>query len=128
LAKRVLFVDDSKTVLATVELAVSEMVDEGAITSGFYSEPVDFYEKIANGEETYDLLFVDINMPKLNGLDLVAKIKEIEEFRQKPILVLTTENSNEMKQKGKELGVTGWIVKPFVDEKIVKAVKKVLGI
>lgn len=128
MAKRVLFVDDSKTVLATVELAVADMVDEGLITSGFYSEPVDFFEKIVNGEETYDLLFVDINMPKLNGLELVKKIKDIEEYRQKPILVLTTENSNEMKQKGKELGVTGWIVKPFVDDKIVKAVKKVLGI
>jgi two-component system chemotaxis response regulator CheY len=128
LAKRVLFVDDSKTVLATVELAVSDLVEEGQITSGFYSEPVEFFEKIESGEETYDLLFVDINMPKLNGLDLVAKIKNIEEYKQKPILVLTTENSNEMKQKGKELGVTGWIVKPFVDEKIVKAVKKVLGI
>jgi two-component system chemotaxis response regulator CheY len=128
MSKKVVFVDDSKTILATLDLAVEDLVEDGLITVSSYQNPLEFFELLKNGKENYDLAFIDINMPELNGLELVKGIKEIESFAQKPILILTTENSNEMKQKGKDLGVTGWIVKPFNDDKIVKAIQKVLGI
>jgi two-component system chemotaxis response regulator CheY len=128
MSKRVIFVDDSKTILATLDLAVEELIDNKQITINSYQNPLEFLELIKNDKEDYDLAFIDINMPEMNGLELVKEIKEIENFKQKPILILTTENSNEMKQKGKNLGVTGWIVKPFNDEKIVKAITKVLGL
>jgi len=67
-------------------------------------------------------------MPQLNGLDLAAELKQNDTFKNKPILILTTESSAEMKTKGKEIGVTGWLVKPFSDEKLIKAMKMVLGI
>lgn len=64
----------------------------------------------------------------MTGLELSQKLKNIAHIRQKPILALTTENSAEIKQTGKEIGIAGWVVKPFSNEKIVTAIKKVLGL
>lgn len=66
-------------------------------------------------------------MPEMNGLTLAENLKSIDNIKNKPIIALTTESSTEMKMKGKEIGIAGWVVKPFTDEKIVMAVK-VLGI
>ena len=67
-------------------------------------------------------------MPEMNGLDLARLIKTDTRFTTKPIIVLTTESSEQMKMIGKEIGVTGWMVKPFGEEKLVKTLKMVLGI
>lgn len=64
----------------------------------------------------------------MNGLDLSRAIKADERYKTKPIIILTTESSNEIKMMGKEIGVTGWMVKPFSDEKLVKSLKMILGI
>lgn len=128
MAKKVVFVDDSKAVLASVELAVEELVNAGRIEFFTFSNPVEFLEKAKLGAIEYDMLFTDINMPQMTGLDLAKNLKAIEALRQKPILALTTENSAEIKQAGKEIGIAGWVVKPFSNEKIVLAITKVLGI
>lgn len=128
MAKKVVFVDDSKAVLASVELAVDELVANGSITFSTFSNPVDFLEKVVSAEVDYDLLFTDINMPQMTGLELSQRLKNIPSVRQKPILALTTENSAEIKQAGKEIGIAGWVVKPFSNDKIVMAIQKVLGI
>lgn len=128
MSKKVVFVDDSKAVLASVELAVDELVANGSITFSTFSNPVDFLEKVSSAEVDYDLLFTDINMPQMSGLELSQRLKSIPSVRQKPILALTTENSAEIKQAGKEIGIAGWVVKPFSNDKIVMAIKKVLGI
>jgi two-component system chemotaxis response regulator CheY len=128
MSKKVVFVDDSKAVLASVELAVEELVNNKSIVFYTFSNPAEFLEKIKAGEIEYDMLFTDINMPQMTGLELAKSLKSIDSLRQKPILALTTENSAEMKQAGKEIGIAGWVVKPFSNEKIVMAVKKVLGI
>lgn len=128
MAKKVVFVDDSRAVLASVELAVDELVANGSIEFRTFLNPVEFLDKVSDGEIDYDLLFTDINMPQMNGLELSQKLKNIPSLRQKPILALTTENSAEIKQAGKEIGIAGWVVKPFSNEKIVLAIKKVLGI
>ncbi|MCL4432679.1 MAG: response regulator [Epsilonproteobacteria bacterium] len=85
-------------------------------------------EALQNGSETFDLLISDVNMPQLNGLELAKAIKSDDRYKTKPIIILTTEGSNEMKMAGKEIGVTGWMVKPFSDEKLVKTLKMLLGI
>lgn len=128
MAKNIVFVDDSKTVLASVEVALEEMIDKGDITINTFDSPVAFLQAVETGRFEYDLLFVDINMPEMTGLDVIARVKQYEKFSQKPVLVLTTESSDEMKNAGKQLGVTGWVQKPFSDVKIVKAIQKVLGI
>ncbi len=128
MAKKIILVDDSKTILATAEMAVEDLVSSGTIEMITYLNPAELLEALENGSEDYDMLISDINMPQLNGLDLAAKLKANPAFKNKPILILTTESSAEMKTKGKAIGVTGWLVKPFSDQKLVKAMKMVLGL
>ncbi len=128
MAKRVVLVDDSKTILATAQMAVEDLVASGVIEFQTYLNPVEFLGNLQSGSENFDLLISDINMPKMNGLDLAAQVKSDARFKQKPVLILTTESSADMKQRGKDIGVTGWMVKPFSDEKLVKSIKMVLGI
>jgi len=128
MAKIVILVDDSKTILATAQMAMEELEDSGVVNMKTYINPAELLEALESGQEDYDMLISDINMPQLNGLDLAAKLKQNPNFKNKPILILTTESSAEMKAKGKAIGVTGWLVKPFSNEKLVKAVSMVLGL
>jgi two-component system chemotaxis response regulator CheY len=128
MSKKIILVDDSKTILATAEMALEELVDSGVISLKTYLNPAELRDALLSGEEDYDLLISDINMPQLNGLDLSEELKQNDNFKNKPILILTTESSAEMKARGKSIGVTGWLVKPFSDQKLVKAMKMVLGL
>ena len=128
MAKKVVLVDDSKTISVSVEMALEELVESGAIEFEFYVNPLELLEDVQSGKTTYDLLFSDVNMPEMNGLDLAKALKATDSVKNKPLLALTTENSVEMKQKGKAIGIAGWVVKPFSEKKIVMAVKKVLGV
>lgn len=128
MGKRVVMVDDSRAIIATAELAVEELVGSGVIEFQAYSNPAELLEKLQAGSENYDLLISDVNMPQMNGLDLARALKGDGRFATKPILVLTTESSDELKMTGKQIGVTGWMVKPFSDEKLVKSIKMVLGV
>ena len=73
-----------------------------------------------------DLLITDINMPRLDGFGLIDKVREQDRHRNLPILVLTTESSDEKKQRSRSAGATGWIVKPFHPEKLAAAIRRVL--
>lgn len=128
MAKKVILVDDSKTILATAQMAVEELAASGVVEFKTYLNPEELLSNLKSGAESFDLLISDINMPQMNGLDLAREIKNDARFKQKPILILTTESSADMKQRGKDIGVTGWMVKPFSDEKLVKSIKMVLGI
>jgi len=66
-------------------------------------------------------------MPNMDGLTLVGELRKLSTYSKRPILVLTTERSDEMKSKGKSAGATGWIVKPFVPDQLLKAVNIVLS-
>lgn len=127
-AKKVILVDDSKTIIATAQMALEELVKSGAIQVKAYLNPVEMLDDVKNARVDYDLAICDINMPQMNGLDLAAQLKADARFKNKPILMLTTESSAEMKARGKEIGLTGWMVKPFSDEKLSKSVKMVLGL
>ncbi|NIJ30333.1 two-component system chemotaxis response regulator CheY [Sphingomonas insulae] len=73
-----------------------------------------------------DLLITDINMPRLDGFGLIEKLREQDRHRNLPILVLTTESSDEKKQRARSAGATGWIVKPFHPDKLAAAIRRVL--
>lgn len=128
MAKRVIIVDDSRAVIATAELAVEELINSGVIEFKSYLNPAELLGNLQSGAENFDLLISDVNMPEMNGLDLARAIKSDDRYKTKPIIVLTTESSEQMKMTGKEIGVTGWMVKPFNDEKLVKSIKMVLGV
>jgi two-component system chemotaxis response regulator CheY len=65
-------------------------------------------------------------MPRIDGLTLVRKLRELAQFKFKPILMLTTEIDPEKKKVAKEAGATGWLVKPFQPEQLLATIRKVL--
>ncbi|MBN2509166.1 MAG: response regulator [Spirochaetales bacterium] len=70
-----------------------------------------------------DLFLVDVNMPQMNGFELVKNIKQDTRLSSKPVIFLTTESALEKKNEGKDLGGAGWIVKPFEPPALIKVIK-----
>ena len=85
---------------------------------------VDAYEKAQT--QSFDLVLTDQNMPRLDGLGLTRKLREHPSFKTVPILMLTTESSDLMKQAGRAAGATGWLVKPFDPNRLIEVIKKVI--
>lgn len=77
------------------------------------------------GGQSIDLVITDVNMPKMDGITLVGKLRSQPQYKTAPILVLTTESDDSMRQKGRAAGATGWIVKPFDPDKLITIVNKV---
>jgi len=77
-------------------------------------------------ENPVNLVITDINMPNMDGFTLIQELRKLPAFRFTPILTLTTEDSDEKKQKGKVSGATGWIVKPFDPDNLLRTIKRVL--
>ena len=119
---KLLIVDDS-TMLRDM---LSYALNEGGYTD--VTESVDGVDGLSKVKATqYDLIISDVNMPNMDGLTMVGEIRKLPQYAKTPILVLTTERSDEMKTKGKAAGATGWIVKPFVPDQLLKAVNIVLS-
>ena len=125
MALKVVFVDDSKTVLMTVQMAVKSLVENGTVELVTYVNPLDLLAAVEGGLE-YDLLITDVNMPQMNGLEMAKRLKATPSVQRKPILALTTENAPERKQQAKEIGLAGWVTKPFSPDKLLMAIKRVL--
>ena len=73
-----------------------------------------------------DLLITDLNMPGLNGFELIKRVRAMPRFQYIPIIVLSTESAADKKKEGKIAGATGWIVKPFRPRQLIAVIKKVL--
>jgi two-component system, chemotaxis family, chemotaxis protein CheY len=88
----------------------------------------------ADGQEAFDkargakvdLVLTDQNMPKMDGITLVKNLRGLPSYNGTPILILTTESSDEMKAKGRAAGATGWLVKPFDPGKLLAVIQKVI--
>ena len=74
-----------------------------------------------------DAIITDINMPRMDGFGFITAVRARDPLRAVPILVLTTESAAEMKTRARDAGATGWIVKPFDPDKLVKALRMVAG-
>lgn len=85
---------------------------------------IDAFEKAQN--RSVDLVLTDQNMPRMDGLGLTRKLRAQPEFKTVPILMLTTESSDLMKQAGRAAGATGWLVKPFDPVRLIEVIKKVI--
>ena len=77
-------------------------------------------------EREFDLVLTDQNMPRLDGIGLTRRLREQPKFKNTPILILTTESSDQIKQAGRAAGATGWLVKPFDPAKLIEVIKKVV--
>jgi len=119
---KILIVDDSTMLRDMLSYALNE---------GGYSdvvEAIDGVEGLKKVNSTqFDLVISDVNMPNMDGITLVSEIRKIPSYAKTPILILTTERSDDMKVKGKAAGATGWIIKPFVPDQLLKAVNIVLN-
>lgn len=82
--------------------------------------------EIAKGE-TFDLVLTDVNMPNMNGIELVKNLRQEDAYKFIPMLMLTTESAGDIKMQGKAAGATGWIVKPFNPDQLLSTIKRVLG-
>ena len=85
----------------------------------------DGLEKARN--QVVDLVLTDQNMPRMDGLTLIKSLRGLATYQRVPILMLTTESSDDMKAKGRAAGANGWLVKPFDPQKLTEVVKKVIG-
>lgn len=117
---KVLAADDSESIRRMVELTLDEEDHEISMAEDGLQAL-----EIAR-EEQFDLVITDINMPNMGGLELIRNLRELDNYRLTPIICLTTESSDEQKQRGREAGATGWIVKPFSAEKLLSVVQRVL--
>ncbi len=116
----ILAVDDSPSMRDMVRIALS--------AAGFQvSQAVDGEEALALARQhTFDLVLSDVNMPHMDGIDLIRALRAESAYKHTPILMLTTESSAERKREGKEAGATGWIVKPFDPASLVATMQRVL--
>lgn len=120
---KVLVVDDSATVRQQVAMALGQ--------AGF--EVIEAIDGQA-GLETIGrdplikLVICDINMPRLNGLDMLAQVKADPKNKDLPIVMLTTEGQPALMQRAKEHGAKGWVVKPFDAAQLAAAAKKLTGL
>jgi len=119
--KTVLTVDDSRTmremVAFTLRGAGYEVLEAG-----------DGQQALALvNTNKVDLVIADLNMPVMDGLTLIRRLRAMPAYRTVPILMLTTESDDRKKQEGRAAGATGWIVKPFNPEKLISVVQKVCG-
>ena len=120
--KRILIVDDS----SMIRLVVSKAAKKAGYDIVEASNGKEGLEQLTKNEQI-SLILSDINMPIMDGIEMVSKIKDDDNTKFIPIVMLTTEDSNELKQKGRELGVKAWMVKPFNEKTFLKAMMKLIG-
>lgn len=117
---RILAVDDSPSMRDMVRIALTDAgYDVTQATDG--QEALDIARNAA-----FDLVLSDVNMPRMNGIELIRALRAESAYKHTPILMLTTESSVDRKREGKDAGATGWIVKPFDPEQLVATMQRVL--
>jgi two-component system chemotaxis response regulator CheY len=120
MAKVILTVDDSRSIRQMVSFTLTQ--------AGYQVvEAVDGKDALDKLTVTsVDMVITDLNMPNVNGIELITQVRKQPKYKFIPILMLTTESQDAIKQQGKAAGATGWIVKPFNATQLVDVVKKVL--
>ena len=118
--KTILIVDDSESIREVVAFTLENAGFDVLIASDG-TEGTDFLDG-----RNIDLIITDLHMPKMNGIEFIKHVRNIEDYKRIPILFLTTESQTSKKAEAKAAGATGWIIKPFVPNKLLAALKKVL--
>lgn len=122
MSKKVLIVDDSKTIRQQVSFT---------LTKGGFSvvEAEDGQDGITKLTANPDVAMIisDVNMPNMNGIEMVEAIKTAGKHGSVPIVMLTTEGSSDLIERAKAAGAKGWLVKPFKPDQLIAAVQKLTG-
>ncbi len=117
----ILAVDDSRAIRQMMEWVLSEAGHAVTVAE-------DGVQGLGIARETaFDLVITDIHMPNMGGIELVESLRDLPAYRFRPLLVLTTDGSTEMKERGRAAGATGWILKPVKPETLIRTTERVLG-
>ncbi|MDQ2095712.1 response regulator [Rhodalgimonas zhirmunskyi] len=119
--RKVFAVDDSRTMRAMLEATLHAAGFDVALAEDG-QDGLDRIDRVAP-----DLVITDLNMPRLDGFGFIEGVRARERHRGLPILVLTTESGAALKMRAREVGATGWIVKPFDDAKLVAAINRLVA-
>jgi two-component system chemotaxis response regulator CheY len=119
--KNVLIVEDSKAIRSMIRVAIEEV-------GGFFAvEAANGFEALKTlPTRRFDLIITDINMPDINGLELIGFVKSNPAYRDIPLIIVSTEKTDEDKKRGIALGAFGYVEKPFKKEELTAMVKKAI--
>jgi two-component system chemotaxis response regulator CheY len=120
--KNVLIVEDSKAIRSMLRVSLEEGGEYFVVEAGNGFEALK-----ALPTRRFDLIITDINMPDINGLELIGYVKSNPTYRDIPLIIVSTEKTEEDKKRGIALGAAGYVEKPFRKEDLMEIVVKVLG-
>jgi two-component system chemotaxis response regulator CheY len=119
--KKILAVDDSAS--------IRQMVKFTLVKAGYeVMEAVDGKNGLDTaGRQKFDLIITDLNMPNMDGIEMITALRKLSGYGFTPILMLTTESQAEKKESGRKAGATGWIVKPFNSDQLIGVVQRLIN-
>lgn len=120
--KTILIVEDSSTTRALIRAVIEELDNFETVEASSGFEAL----KMLPLQE-YDLIITDINMPDINGLELINFIRNNPRYNHLPIIIVSTEKSDEDKKRGMALGATAYVTKPFQSIELQELIKKTIG-
>jgi len=124
MAFNVLIVDDSSSMRAIVK----KIIKVSGFNVGEFLDASDGKEALkVLADEWVDIVLTDINMPNVNGMELMAEMKKDELLRSIPVVMITTEGSEKKMQEAMDLGASGYVKKPFLPEDIKKTLSSIMG-
>jgi two-component system, chemotaxis family, chemotaxis protein CheY len=121
MSKTILAVDDSASMRQMVGVTLRAAGYE-VIEASDGDEALEYARK-----HRVDLVLTDVNMPRMDGITLIAQLRTLPNYHLTPLLLLTTESSPDRKIQGKQAGATGWMVKPFNPDQLLATLERVLG-
>jgi two-component system chemotaxis response regulator CheY len=121
--KTILIVEDSATTRALIRAVIDEIGEFETVEASSGFEALKMLP-----QQQYDLIITDINMPDINGLELISFVRNNPRFTHLPIVIVSTERSEEDKERGMALGATAYVTKPFKSFELQEIIKKTIGI
>ena len=120
---RILAIDDSQTIR---DIVTTTLYDNGFVDVETAVDGLDALNIVNEDEDGFDFFICDINMPNMDGSEFIINLRNKFNYMYTPVMVLTTERSSTMKKKGKEVGATSWMVKPFNAKKFIEGIASTL--
>lgn len=120
----------SKTILAVDDSGSLRQILSFSLKAAGYGviEAVDGQDGLDKAkQQQVDMVLTDQNMPGMDGLSLIRALRQMKNYQNVPILMLTTESGDDMKAQGRAAGANGWLVKPFDPARLTEVVRKLIG-
>ena len=121
--KTILIVEDSATTRSLIRAVIDELGDFETVEASSGFEALKMLPA-----QHYDLIVTDINMPDINGLELISFVRNNPRYDHLPVIIVSTERSEEDKKRGMALGAAGYIAKPFKSSELQEIIRKTIGI